>query len=125
MKNPVHLRESDKIILPAIILCLFFGVFGAHRFYLGRYRTAVLQFLTLGGLGIWSLIDLILLATGAFRDADGRKLRKWVTSARETETVQLPQRVDRNLDRLEKRVQNLETIVVDQNRESRWDALSR
>ena len=45
---------SDKIILPAFLLAFFFGVFGAHRFYVGKTGTAILQLFTLGGLGIWA-----------------------------------------------------------------------
>ena len=68
---------SDKRIVPALILCFFFGVFGAHRFYVGKIPTAIIQLLTLGGLGIWMVIDLILIILREFRDGEG-KLR-WRT----------------------------------------------
>ena len=68
---------TDKRILPAFLLCFFLGVFGAHRFYVGKVRTGVLQFLTLGGFGIWWLADLILIGTGAFRDKDGNRITAW------------------------------------------------
>mgnify|MGYP000747754787 CR=1 FL=1 len=48
----------------------FLGGFGAHRFYVGKMGTAVLQIVTLGGLGIWVLIDLILIAKNLERVAD-------------------------------------------------------
>lgn len=69
---------SDKIILPAFLLAFFFGIFGAHRFYAGKYGTAVVQLLTCGGFGIWSMIDWILLVCGVFTDADGRRMKNWV-----------------------------------------------
>lgn len=65
---------SDKKIVPAAVLCGILGVFGAHRFYAGKTGTAVLQLCTLGGLGLWMLYDLILILTGQFRDADGKRL---------------------------------------------------
>jgi len=54
-----------------------FGVCGAHRIYVGKYNTAALQFLTLGGLGVWQLIDLIFILGGEFTNAKGEKLKDW------------------------------------------------
>ncbi len=68
---------SDKRILPAAILCFFFGVFGAHRFYVGKTGTAVAQLLTIGGLGIWAMVDLIILVFGGFTDGAGNKITAW------------------------------------------------
>lgn len=50
------------------------GFLGVDRFYLGKVGTGVLKHLTLGGLGIWWLIDLILTLAGVQRDKDGRLL---------------------------------------------------
>jgi TM2 domain-containing membrane protein YozV len=55
-------------------LCFFIGVFGAHRFYVGKVGTGLLQLLTLGGLGIWWLADLIMILTGQFRDKEGQRV---------------------------------------------------
>ena len=52
-------------------LCLLLGVFGAHRFYTGHIITGVIQLFTVGGFGVWWLIDLFLVGTGHFRDVDG------------------------------------------------------
>jgi TM2 domain-containing membrane protein YozV len=70
--------QSEKRILPAALLCMFIGVFGAHRFYAGKVGTGFLQLVTLGGLGIWALIDFIMIVVGAFRDGDGEKITEWV-----------------------------------------------
>jgi TM2 domain-containing membrane protein YozV len=71
------LGTSERRILPAFLLCFLFGVFGAHRFYAGKIGTAVLELLTLGGFGIWWLVDLILILTGSFKDGDGQKITEW------------------------------------------------
>jgi TM2 domain-containing membrane protein YozV len=68
---------TEKHILPASLLCAFLGVFGAHRFYVGKTGTGLLQLFTLGGLGIWMLYDLIMLVTGEFTDAEGSRLTEW------------------------------------------------
>lgn len=61
----------------ALLLGGLLGIFGAHRFYAGRVQSGICQLLTLGGLGIWWLYDLILLAAGEFTDAQGRLIRNW------------------------------------------------
>ena len=69
--------QSEKRVLPAALLCFFLGIFGAHRFYVGKIGTGFLQLFTIGGLGIWWLIDMILILTGSFRDSEGRKIDVW------------------------------------------------
>jgi TM2 domain-containing membrane protein YozV len=68
---------SEKRILPAFLLCFFFGVFGFHRFYVGKIATGILQLLTAGGLGIWTLIDFVMIIVGAFTDKAGNKITQW------------------------------------------------
>jgi TM2 domain-containing membrane protein YozV len=68
---------SEKKVLPAFLLCLFFGCFGFHRFYVGKVGTGLLQLFTLGGLGIWALVDFILIVVGAFTDKAGAKITQW------------------------------------------------
>lgn len=64
--------SADWLIV--LLLCLFLGGVGAHRFYVGKIGTAILMILTLGGFGIWSLIDLILIIMGKFTDAQGNPI---------------------------------------------------
>jgi TM2 domain-containing membrane protein YozV len=70
-------ESSDCRILPAFLLGFFFGIFGAHRFYVGKIGTAFLQLFTFGGLGIWATIDWILILCKAFKDKKGRRITKW------------------------------------------------
>jgi len=53
---------SDKSNTVALLLCFFIGFLGVHRFYVGKIGTGVLMLLTLGGLGIWNLIDFIIIS---------------------------------------------------------------
>lgn len=69
--------SSDKSRGIALALGIPLGVFGAHRFYVGKVGTGVLQLCTLGGCGLWWLYDMILIFTGAFTDAEGRRVAKW------------------------------------------------
>ncbi len=68
---------SPKKRLLTLVLCVAFGVFGAHRFYAGKTPTAILQLLTLGGLAIWFLIDALIVLFGEFTDREGRKISDW------------------------------------------------
>jgi hypothetical protein len=67
---------SSKDIIPAAVLCFFLGWLGIHRFYVGKSGTGVLMILTVGGCGIWALIDFIMIVVGNFTDKEGKFL-KW------------------------------------------------
>ena len=58
--------------LAALLLCFFVGGLGIHRFYLGYTWQGIVQLLTLGGCGIWSLIDFIRICTGDLQPKDGQ-----------------------------------------------------
>lgn len=62
---------SGKSQLVALLLCFFLGGLGIHRFYLGYIWQGVVQLLTLGGCGIWALIDLIRIVIGDLQPKDG------------------------------------------------------
>jgi len=65
---------GQKDWLTTLLLCVFVGVFGVHRFYVGKVGTGVAMLLTGGGCGIWTLVDLITIVTGSFKDANGLPL---------------------------------------------------
>jgi TM2 domain-containing membrane protein YozV len=62
--------------LTTLLLCIFLGNIGIHRFYTGHIGIGIAQVLTLGGCGIWTLVDLIFIATDKFTDSDGNALVK-------------------------------------------------
>ncbi len=65
---------SDKSFLVAVLLSVLVGGLGIDRFYLGYVGLGVLKLLTLGGCGVWTIIDIILIVTGNLPDAEGKKL---------------------------------------------------
>lgn len=67
---------TDKI-LPLFLVAFFIGVLGIHRFMVGKAGTGFLMLITLGGLGIWLLFDLIMLALGKFTDKEGKFITEW------------------------------------------------
>ena len=68
---------SPKSRLTTTVLAAILGPFGAHRFFVGRIKSAILMACTLGGLGLWYVYDLIIIASGSFRDAEGRLVTEW------------------------------------------------
>jgi TM2 domain-containing membrane protein YozV len=70
---------SPRSRLACLLLCLFLGTIGVHRFYVGKTGTGVAMIFTLGGLGIWTLIDFIMIIVGGFKDAEGRYVLDWQT----------------------------------------------
>lgn len=65
---------KPKSFLVTWALALFLGFFGADRFYLGKYKSGVVKFLTAGGVGIWWLVDLVVVLAGKAKDKDGQLL---------------------------------------------------
>ncbi|MBI2404055.1 MAG: TM2 domain-containing protein [Gemmatimonadetes bacterium] len=81
---------SDRTRGVALPVAVLLGVFGAHRFYVGKTGTGLLMLGTLGGMGLWWLYDLILIAAGEFRDANGRRVVRWSASDPGPEPRRLP-----------------------------------
>lgn len=68
---------SSKSRLAALLLDIFLGALGIHRFYTGKIGTGILWLLTCGLCGIGCLVDLIMIACGDFKDKEGRVIKKW------------------------------------------------
>ncbi len=65
------IRVSDKDKLAALLLCIFLGHLGIHRFYVGKLGTGILWLLTGGIFGIGWIVDIIMIATSTFTDGNG------------------------------------------------------
>jgi hypothetical protein len=85
----------------ALLLSFFGGVFGLHRFYVDKPRTALAMMFTLGGCGIWYLYDLVLVAAGEFRDSDDLPLRNWGVSESSFAQHRLVGRAEQRVNELE------------------------
>ena len=68
--------KSEKNWLTTLLLALFAGSLGVHRFYVGKIGTGILMLVTCGGCGIWTLIDFIMILMGKFTDKDGNLIVK-------------------------------------------------
>ena len=66
---------SNKDFLTTLLLCIFIGIFGAHRFYVNKQGTGLLMILTGGGFSVWWLIDLAMISAGNFKDIEGQTIK--------------------------------------------------
>jgi TM2 domain-containing membrane protein YozV len=97
---------SEKSRGVTLALAIVLGPFGGHRFYVGKTGTGLLMLATLGGLGIWYVYDLILVASGSFRDANERLVSRWDPEHPELHTA-VPQQVLEELEALRAEVSEL------------------
>ncbi len=67
---------SDKDWATTLIICFFAGGLGIHSFYVGKITIGIIQLLTMGGCGVWSLIDFILIICKKYNDSEGRPIVK-------------------------------------------------
>jgi hypothetical protein len=113
---------SDKLRLPALAIGALTGFAGGHRFYVGKVGTGILQLCTLGGLGLWWLVDLILIGSGEFRDVHGRRLARWTSDdevpapggrpARDPQLLQEVEQLRSEMFDLQERVDFLERTLT-------------
>ena len=76
--KPQEARQvSHKSRLVAFLLCYIFGMFGAHRFYVGKKGTAILYIFTMGLFGVGMLIDTLMIILGKFADVEDKLITKW------------------------------------------------
>jgi TM2 domain-containing membrane protein YozV len=66
------MKQKKKVT--ALLLSIFLGELGFDRFYLGKIGTGLLKLITVGGGGIWWIIDIILIASGSMKDKHGNEL---------------------------------------------------
>jgi hypothetical protein len=93
---------SDRSRGVALIMGGVLGWAGGHRFYAGKNLTGLLMLCTMGGLGIWWLYDMILIASGGFKDAEEKRLLRWWETSPDAPMAGLtPRQLEMILDELD------------------------
>ena len=67
---------TDKDCMTTLLLAILVGGLGVDHFYAGKTGTGVLKLLTLGGCGLWALIDIIMIVTESYKDGNGNIIKK-------------------------------------------------
>ena len=103
---PSNSEPSDKDFVITLLICVFLGGLGVHRFFVDKIGTGVLMLVTLGGLGLWWIIDIILIVTGSFEDSEGRVIAYQAAGSavnREPEK-DIPAQIEKLADLKDKRI---------------------
>lgn len=118
-----ELFASPRSRTVALVLAGFLGIFGAHRFYVGKTRSAIVMLITLGGLGLWWLYDVVLVTSGSFRDEEGRLVSSWepesdhlVTSGTAAAILEELDTLRAEVSELHERVEFTERLLADPDR---------
>lgn len=100
-------QVSKRSRAVALGLCVVGGVFGLHRFYVDKPKTAIGMIFTIGGLGFWWLYDLVLLLAGEFRDANDLPVRQWGVEEMPWSGRELSSRAEQRLNEIEEQFDGL------------------
>tara|TARA_B110000444_G_C18660463_1_gene510502 strand:+ start:636 stop:884 length:249 start_codon:yes stop_codon:yes gene_type:complete len=68
--------NSDKDWMTTLLLAILVGGLGVDHFYTGKTMTGILKLITLGGCGLWALIDIIMIVTESYKDGNGLVIKK-------------------------------------------------
>ena len=72
------ISQKKRTLLTFLLFIVLSWPLGAHRFFLRRYASAILFIITIGGCGIWWIVDFILIVTGSMKDDQGKLVKLWV-----------------------------------------------
>lgn len=74
LDNRLIEQTAQRHFLAVFFISFLWGTFGVDRFYLGKFWTGLLKLVTMGGFGIWVIVDLGLIMSGVMRDKQGREM---------------------------------------------------
>jgi len=129
-EEPAPLQGSPRSRGVALVLASLGGVFGLHRFYAGRIESGIWMAVTLGGLGMWWVYDMVTLIAGEFRDAEGLPLREWgpapvavgragIYAGRVAQLTERLERMETQLGELAERMDFTERLLTQQRERDR------